>query len=100
MQLSQYYVYIIGNRYRTVLYVGITGNLHLRVEEHKRETFEGFTKQFNVKYLLYYEIWDSADKAIAREKQLKKWHRQWKIDLIKETNPTFRDLSSDLGTCA
>ena len=98
MQLSQYYVYILSDRYRKVLYVGITANLRLRLDEHKRGAYEGFTKQYNLQCLLYYEVWDTAVKAITREKQLKKWHRKWKLDLIRETNPTFKDLSSGFSS--
>ncbi len=66
-----------------------------RVWEHKNEVVEGFTKKYNVNKLVYYELTDSIESAINREKQLKRWHRQWKINLIKEMNPEFKDLSLD-----
>ena len=66
-----------------------------RVWEHKNKIIEGFTKKYNVDKLVYYELTDSIETAINREKQLKRWHRQWKINLIKEMNPEFKDLSLD-----
>ena len=66
-----------------------------RVWEHKNKFVEGFTKRYNIDRLVYYELTDSVETALNREKQLKRWHRDWKINLIKEMNPEFKDLSTD-----
>ena len=91
-----YAVYIMTNYSETSLYVGVTSNLPKRVWEHKNKVVEGFTEKYNVDKLVYFETTDSIESAIKREKQLKNWHREWKINLIKEKNPDFRDLSLDL----
>ena len=83
------------NYSETSLYIGVTSNLQKRVWEHKSKVVEGFTEKYNVDKLVYYETTDSIESAIKREKQLKNWHREWKINLIKENNPDFRDLSLD-----
>ena len=88
-------VYIMTNYSETSLYIGVTSNLQKRVWEHKNKVVEGFTKKYNADKLVYYELTDSIESAINREKQLKHWHRQWKINLIKEMNPDFKDLSLD-----
>ena len=90
---KNYAVYILTNYNQTTFYIGITGNLQKRIWEHKNKVVEGFTKKYNLNKLVYYEITDNVETAINREKQLKRWHRQWKINLIKETNPDFNDLS-------
>ena len=91
-----YAVYILANSSITTLYVGITANLQRRIWEHKNKVVEGFTKKYNVDKLVYYEITENIESAINREKQLKRWHREWKINLIKEFNPHFDDLSDEL----
>ena len=83
------------NYSETSLYIGVTSNLPKRVWEHKNKAVEGFTEKYNVDKLVYFETTDSIESAIKREKQLKNWHREWKINLIKENNPDFRDLSLD-----
>ena len=83
------------NYSETSLYIGVTSNLQKRVWEHKNKAVEGFTEKYNVDKLVYYELTDSIESAIKREKQLKNWHRQWKINLIKGMNPEFKDLSLD-----
>ena len=88
-------VYIMTNYSETSLYIGVTSNLPKRVWEHKNKAVEGFTEKYNVDKLVYFETTDSIESAIKREKQLKNWHREWKINLIKEKNPDFRDLSLD-----
>ena len=88
-------VYIMTNYSEKSLYIGVTSNLQKRVWEHKNKVVEGFTEKYNVNKLVYYELTDSIESAINREKQLKRWHRQWKINLIKEMNPDFKDLSLD-----
>ena len=77
------------------MYIGVTSNLQKRVWEHKNKVVKGFTEKYNVNKLVYYELTDSIETAINREKQLKRWHREWKINLIKEMNPEFKDLSLD-----
>ena len=89
-------VYIMTNYSETTFYIGVTSNLPRRILEHKNKVVEGFTQKYNVNKLVYYEITDSIEVAINREKQLKRWHREWKINLIKEMNPQFKDLSEDL----
>ena len=88
-------VYIMTNYSETSLYIGVTSNLQKRVWEHKNKIVEGFTSKYNVDKLVYFELTDSIESAINREKQLKRWHRDWKINLIKEINPEFKDLSLD-----
>ena len=90
-----YAVYIMTNYSQTSFYIGITGNLQKRVWEHKNKFIEGFTKRYNIDRLVYYELTNSVETALNREKQLKRWHRDWKINLIKEMNPQFKDLSMD-----
>ena len=87
-----YAVYILTNYNNTTFYIGVTSNLPKRIWEHKNKVVEGFTQKYNLDKLVYYEITDSIISAIKREKQLKNWHRDWKINLIKETNPEFKDL--------
>lgn len=88
-----YYVYILTNFNNTALYIGITNDLGRRIYEHKNELIDGFTKKYKLKKLIYFEECSQVMAAIAREKQLKNWHREWKINLIKTVNPEFRDLS-------
>ncbi len=83
------------NYSQTSFYIGVTGNLQKRVWEHKNKFVEGFTNRYNIDRLVYYELTDSVETALNREKQLKRWHRDWKINLIKEMNPQFKDLSMD-----
>ena len=78
-----YYTYITANKYRGTIYIGITNNLERRMSEHKNGIIQGFTKQYNVNQLVYYDIFKNPMDAIEREKQLKRWHRQWKINLIE-----------------
>ena len=88
----QYYVYILTNKSNKVLYTGMTNNLIRRTYEHKNNLVEGFTKKYNVNRLVYYDITNDVNAAIAREKQIKGWNRQKKIDLITEFNPEWKDL--------
>jgi putative endonuclease len=90
---KQYYVYIMSNLNNTVLYIGVTNDLARRVEEHKTHDVAGFTDRYNVEKLVYYEVTDDVNSAIAREKQLKNWHRDWKYNLVREQNPFMSDLS-------
>lgn len=86
------YIYIVSNITRTVLYIGVTSNLFARVYQHKNNEGSEFTKKYKCKDLLYYECYDSIEGAILREKQLKKWKRVWKENLIKSFNPNKLDL--------
>jgi len=95
MNLNNAYVYILSNKNRTVLYIGITNDLERRVAEHKSGISSGFTKKYNVSELLYYEVFDKIIDAIKREKQLKEWKREWKIDLVKTMNLEMLDLAVD-----
>ena len=90
-------VYILTNKNKTTLYIGVTRNLQRRVAEHKLHINKGFSSRYNTVNLVYYEIYERLDVAIHREKQLKKWHRDWKETLINEFNPEWKDLSEDIG---
>lgn len=92
---KQAFVYIMGNN-RPTLYIGVTSNLIKRAYEHKQGLVKGFSKKYKLYKLLYYEVLDSIEKAIKREKQLKNWHRQWKLNLIKSKNPSFKDLYPEI----
>ncbi len=91
-----YFVYIMANRQIGTLYVGMTNDLIKRVYQHKSDSIDGFTKKYQLHTLVYYEQTDDALSAIGREKQLKKWLRAWKIELIEGMNPSWRDLYDDL----
>jgi putative endonuclease len=93
-----YYVYILASMKNGTLYIGVTNNLIKRVYEHKNDLVEGFTKKYQVHNLVYYEIFDSVYEAISREKQMKKWKRQWKINLIEKINPLWQDLYNELSS--
>ena len=89
---NQYYIYILANKRNGTLYIGVTSNLIKRVYEHKKNLADGFTKKYNIHKLAYYEITNDIESAIRREKQLKKWNRKWKINLIEKNNPEWIDL--------
>ena len=91
MARKQGFVYIMGNR-RPTLYIGVTSNLLKRVDQHWSGKLGGFSKRYQLNRLLYYEIFPFIGQAIKREKQLKYWRREWKLDLIKSKNPTLKDL--------
>lgn len=86
----------MGNE-RPTLYIGVTNDLIRRVYEHKNGFIEGFTKEYELKRLLFFEVHSEIIEAITREKQIKKWNRQWKLNLIKKTNPEFRDLYDEIA---
>lgn len=90
------YVYILINQHNITFYIGVTSDLIKKNYEHKCKFVDGFTKKYDLNKLVYYEIAGDIESAINREKQLKKWHRQWKINLIKNFNPTFDDLYSKI----
>ena len=87
-----YYVYILSNKKNWTLYVWVTNNLIRRISEHKDEVIDGFTKQYWVHFLVYYEIYRDIELAILREKELTHWNRNWKIRLIEKINPEWTDL--------
>jgi len=80
------------NKTNTTFYIGVTNNIQRRVYEHKNELVQGFTSKYKLKKLVYHEVYNRIEEAIAREKQLKNWHREWKMNLIKSLNPDFKDL--------
>ena len=93
---KQYFVYILASDIVGTLYIGVTSDLQKRVWEHKSKAASGFTKKYDVDKLVYYEIFDDPENAIQREKKMKKWNRQWKIDRIREMNPEWEDLYEQL----
>ena len=92
---KQYYVYILASKRNGTLYIGVTSDLVQRVWQHKNKSADGF-KKHNVRRLVYYEAHSEAENAIIREKQMKKWRRSWKIELIEERNPGWKDLYEDI----
>lgn len=93
---KQFYVYILASKRNGTLYTGVTSDLLKRVWEHKEGLIRGFTKKYNIKKLVYYEICDDATSAITREKRIKKWRRKWKLRLIEERNPQWKDLYDEI----
>jgi putative endonuclease len=94
--MNEYYVYLLASKRNGTLYTGVTNNLVKRVWEHKNNIVKGFTQKYNVHKLVYYEIHNDVDNAINREKQMKKWNRAWKIELIEGGNPEWKDLYHEL----
>ena len=94
--MKSYYVYILTSQRNGTLYIGITNDLIKRVYEHKNNLIDGFTKKYAVHSLVYYEQYADIESAIIREKRLKKWNRKWKLELIEQDNPQWRDLYKDL----
>lgn len=90
--MNNYCIYILASKSRGTLYIGVTNNLQRRYEEHQVGIVDSFTKRYKVKRLVYYEETNNIEAAIKREKQLKNWHRQWKINLIEANNPQWKDL--------
>ena len=95
MNNKQGYIYIITNKYNSVLYIGVTSNLPKRIWEHKNKVVDGFTKDYNLTKLVYYEVFELITNAIEREKYLKGKTRKYKQELIKNFNPEWKDLSLD-----
>lgn len=93
--MSNFYVYILSNPHHTVFYTGFTDDLDRRVYEHKHQLLPGFTKKYNCHQLLYYEEFLDAESALHREKQLKRYKKEWKENLINSINPEWRDLYED-----
>jgi putative endonuclease len=90
-------VYILASQPRGTLYIGVTSDLPGRLYQHRTRATRGFTSRYGVLRLVHFEPFDDMYTAISREKQLKRWHRQWKINLIEESNPNWRDLAITLG---
>ena len=94
---KRYFVYLLCNRPRGVLYVGVTNDLGRRISEHKARLMPGFTSTYGVSILVYYEEYSSIDDARAREHILKRWRRDWKFKLVEQMNPDWNDLSDQLA---
>ena len=90
--MKNYYVYILTNKKNGVLYIGMTSSLIKRIQEHREKLVKGFTEKYNIHKLIYYEQTEDISSALAREKSLKKWNRNWKIQLIEKENPNWEDL--------
>jgi putative endonuclease len=90
-------VYILSRASHSTLYTGVTSNLVGRIYQHREELAEGFTRQYGIKRLVWFETHDTMESAIVREKRIKRWPRAWKYDLIHKYNPTWRDLAEDFG---
>jgi putative endonuclease len=90
--MKSFYVYILCSKRNGTLYTGVTSDLVKRVYEHKNKLVDSFTKKYNVNYLVWFEIHESAESALTREKQIKKWKRAWKLRLIERDNPEWNDL--------
>jgi len=95
--VRKFYIYMLASHRNGTLYIGMTNDLLRRVSEHKSGLVEGFTKKYGVQMLVWCEVAESASSAIQREKQLKRWRRNWKLRLIEESNPEWRDLFDDFG---
>jgi putative endonuclease len=93
---KQYFVYLLASKPYGTLYTGITSNLIQRVYQHKEGLVDGFTKKYNVHRLVFYEVHSDVNEAILREKRIKKWNRQWKINLIEQHNPQWLNLAIGL----
>lgn len=91
-----YYIYILASKKNGTLYVGVTSDLAKRIYEYKNNLIEGFTQKYAIHNLVYFESTESIESAIMREKQLKKWNRAWKINLVENNNPAWNDLYPDL----
>jgi len=94
--VKAYFVYILASQRNGTLYIGVTSDLLKRIWEHKNKVADGFTKKYNIDKLVYYEQTENVMSALEREKQLKKWNRDWKIKLIEKENPKWSDLYLDL----
>lgn len=90
------YLYILASKKNGTLYIGVTSDIVKRVYEHKNNLVEGFTNKYEVHDLVYYQVFEDIEEAIKREKQLKKWKRSWKVRIIEESNPEWKDLYADI----
>ena len=89
---ENFYVYLLANKSNRVVYTGVTSNLVQRIWQHKNKVADGFTSKYNVNKLVYFEVYDDAENAIRREKNIKDWKRAWKDELIEKENPSWNDL--------
>ena len=94
---ENYFVYLLASKRDGTLYTGVTNDLVKRVWHHKEGLENGFTKNYGVKMLVWYDVTPNIEAAIVREKQIKKWHRRWKIELIEKTNKNWRDLYEEIA---
>ena len=94
--MGGYYVYMLASQRNGTLYVGVTNDLVRRIYEHKNKLVAGFTKKHNVTMLVYYELFDSIENAICREKCIKEWKREWRLRHIEEKNPQWKDLYEEI----
>ena len=94
--MREYYVYILANKRNGTIYTGFTNNLIRRIYEHKNDFVKGFTKKYGVHKLAYFEQYDNFDAALQREKKIKEWKRNWKLDLIEKVNPLWQDRYDEL----
>lgn len=94
--MKTYYVYILASKKNGTLYVGVTSDIKKRIYQHKQGLVEGFTKNYSISNLVYFESTTDVKSALQREKQIKKWNRSWKLELIEKENPTWQDLSKSL----
>ena len=94
--MKQHCVYLLASHYHGTLYVGVTSDLQKRVWQHRNDCIEGFTKRYGVHDLVWYELHDNMHAAIAREKAIKEWKRAWKIGLIEQANPEWKDLFASI----
>ena len=92
-----YYVYILSSKRNGTLYIGVTNDLERRLYEHRNNLIEGFTNKYHVHHLVYFEDVNDIQSALQREKQLKRWTRKWKLELIEKFNPEWRDLADDFN---
>jgi putative endonuclease len=98
--MKRFYVYILASEHYGTLYTGMTSSLIQRLDQHKNNVLKGFTQKYNVKMLVYYEQHENFESACMREKQIKAWKRQWKINLIEERNPHWDDLYPNIKNTA
>lgn len=96
MNQKQFCIYILASKRNGTLYVGVTSNLKNRILQHKTKVIKGFTEKYNVTILVYYELHENAESAITRERDIKRWYRKWKLELIEKSNPNWKDLYFDL----
>lgn len=94
--MKSYYVYIVANKYNNVLYIGVTGDLVRRIYEHKNKLIKGFSSKYNCTKLVWYEETNNINEAISKEKQMKKWRREYKNNIISEMNPNWADLYNSI----
>jgi putative endonuclease len=98
VRVRQYYLYILASRPGGALYVGVTNDLVRRIYEHRNGFVDGHTKRYNIRQLVYFEVFSTARDAIQREKNIKHWPRAWKTHLIAQKNPTWRDLYEEIAS--